>query len=131
MRRLPLAAGAALAALATTTPAHAVGNLATYVAYETTGTFTCHAIAAYGPTTAKLGSSTMISCSVNGVREAVTQSFGWHAHAAGAGPALVAGETATLCVDASTVYGLFPPLFVENDVCRDVVVQTGGAVVQL
>ncbi len=130
MTRLLLVAAAAAAALVAT-PAHAVGNIATYVAYTQAGAFTCHAVAAYGPTTAKLGDATRISCTVNGVRETVHQSFGWHAHAAGAGPALAAGSTATLCVDASTVYGLFPPLFVHYTNCATVVVQPGGAVVQV
>ena len=129
MRRL-LLAGAAMSALATATPAYAVGGIATYMTYTSAGTFTCHAIAASGPTTNKLGSSTMVSCSVNGVREIESTSNGWHAHGAGA-TTLEVGSTARFCVDASTVYGLFPPLFSEYDNCKDVVVQAGGGAFQL
>lgn len=119
----------AVAGLSGASPAHAYGNVGVHMEYAGSGqiAFVCSAVAAYGPTTAKLGDATRVWCSVNGVRHTVSQSFGWHAHAVGTAT-VAPGSVATFCIEASAVYGLFPPLFAQVKYCKNAVVQNGGGV---
>lgn len=129
-RRLTAAALAVAAGLGASvaSPAHAAGSVAVKMEYVGSGqiAFACQAIGAYGPSNDRLARFTRVSCSVDGVPHAVSRNGSWHAHALGT-TTVVPGTSVEFCIFGSAVYGL--SLYGEISMCKNVVVQSGGAVV--